>query len=95
MDDSLYDNMQGERFVQYETSCVRCGQCCGAYDGDPCENLLLDIQGKYSCKVYERRSGLQKTLSGKSFNCVPIREPVRLELPYSRCPYIMGKRGLA
>lgn len=94
MDDNLYNDMQGQRFIQYEASCVRCGQCCGAYDGDPCENLLLNDRSKYYCKVYDRRLGPQKTLSGKSFNCVPIRELVNLELPYSRCPYIMGKRDL-
>jgi uncharacterized cysteine cluster protein YcgN (CxxCxxCC family) len=58
----------------YEDICVRCGACCGAYDGDPCEHLVRKEDGTYYCRVYENRLGRQKTVNGTVFECVPLRE---------------------
>lgn len=59
---------------EYEDLCIRCGACCGAYDGDPCSHLKKDKEGKYFCEIYEKRLGRRKTVSGKVFECVLIRE---------------------
>ena len=58
----------------YESTCKRCGACCGALDEDPCGNLILTGEGKYSCSNYENRLGIQKTVLGREFNCVPLRK---------------------
>ncbi len=60
-----------------EELCIRCGACCGAYDGDPCVHLKKDNKGKYYCKIYEKRLGKQKTVSGEEFECVSIWEIIR------------------
>ena len=94
MDDILYLQKQQKQLDKYEGLCVRCVECCGVYDGDPCTNLAKDDQSKYFCKIYDNRSGTQKTISGKSFNCVPIRDLIELDLPYSKCPYTQSKEGV-
>lgn len=76
MDNNNYLNYQKERFAEYEKVCKRCGQCCGAYDGDPCANLSKNADGTYFCKSYEDRLKQQTTVSGKKFFCIPIREIV-------------------
>lgn len=88
MDNILYLQKQEEQLKRYEGLCVRCGECCGADGDDPCANLAKDAQDKCYCKAYENRLGPQKTISGKSFNCVPIRELLKFDLPYLRCPYV-------
>ncbi|MFH1318309.1 MAG: hypothetical protein ABIH71_04785 [Candidatus Omnitrophota bacterium] len=77
MDDKLYQVKQQKQEELYESLCKRCGTCCGAYDGDPCENLLQDAENKYFCRSYDRRLGIQKTVSGKSFTCVLIRDKLK------------------
>ncbi|MFA5005238.1 MAG: hypothetical protein WC561_03810 [Candidatus Omnitrophota bacterium] len=86
MDDIAYSQKQKEEQEQYESLCRRCGACCGAYSGDPCLNLEKEPSGKYRCKVYENRIGMQKTVSGKNFACVPIRD-LRPNLPFKGCAY--------
>lgn len=78
---------QEEQFERYESICARCGACCGAEDGDQCVNLAKAEDGKYFCKVYENRLGPQRTISGKSFHCIPIREVIMNTGDRSNCAY--------
>ena len=57
-----------------EDLCVRCGACCGAYDGDPCRHLKKDAQGAFFCEIYSRRLGTRRTLKGEKFDCVLIEK---------------------
>ncbi len=82
-----YFQKQNDDLLRYEGLCKRCGACCGAFD-DPCINLKKDTNGKYYCSVYENRHGLQKTVSGKSFNCVSIRDILKFDPPYPDCAYV-------
>ena len=77
MSKKLYLKKQEEQLKDYEDRCKRCGACCGANDADPCANLSKDNLGKYYCLVYENRLGQQRTISGKAFNCVLIRENLK------------------
>jgi len=88
MDDRRYEDRQKERFERYEGACKRCGECCGSADGDPCANLSKDIAtGKYFCKAYNDRLGPQRTVSGRIFNCAPIRDIMRQSLLRPNCAY--------
>ena len=84
--DSDYSEKQGQEEAAYEARCRRCGGCCGAYDSDPCARLRKDEAGKYYCSVYDHRIGMQKTVSGKNFACVPIRI-LQPNLPFKGCAY--------
>lgn len=86
-DDLKYSEKEERDLKEFEALCRRCGNCCGAYDGDFCLNLVDEGNGTYRCKVYDRRVGNQKTISGKVFFCVPIRELIPHGLPYSKCGY--------
>ena len=88
MDDALYLQKQDEWVKESEALCLRCGECCGL-KSDPCSNLVRTQDGRYGCKVYDKRLGSQKTVSGKTFTCVPIREVIKKGLPYSSCGYII------
>ncbi|MFP4548238.1 MAG: hypothetical protein ACLFQM_08890 [Fidelibacterota bacterium] len=57
---------------EFESICNRCGACCGAFDGDPCEELRQDENGHYYCAVYETRLGKHYTLAGLEMDCVSI-----------------------
>ncbi|MFC1514592.1 hypothetical protein ACFL5X_01655 [Candidatus Omnitrophota bacterium] len=57
---------------QLERLCIRCGACCGAYDGDPCLYLKKHKKGYYHCEIYATRLGTRITVSGEDFDCVPI-----------------------
>lgn len=70
-----YTAYQEKKFEEYEARCLRCGGCCGTYDGDLCEHLALKDE-KYFCDIYETRFGLRKTKSGGSFMCVPIKDVI-------------------
>ncbi len=70
----------------YEARCKRCGSCCGALGDDPCSRLVREPDGKYSCSVYAQRIGLQRTVTGKEFHCVPIRD-LGQNLPFRGCAY--------
>ena len=87
MGNDLYLKKQIEQEEQHEDKCLRCGACCGVNDGDPCANLAKDGLNKYYCKTYDDRLGRQKTVSGKDFTCVMIRDVLRFEPPYSECAY--------
>jgi uncharacterized cysteine cluster protein YcgN (CxxCxxCC family) len=88
MTEEAYKKKLEEAEAQREALCLRCGSCCGAYDIDACVNLEKLIEGTYTCKVYPRRLGLQKTVSGKTFTCVPIRDLRRFHTVYPLCPYL-------
>ena len=89
MDDQVrYSNYQRQQLKQFESLCIRCGDCCGAKDGDPCDNLVFDKKkSTYFCKAYSTRHGVHKTVSGKPFTCVPINEILRKRALRSDCGY--------
>ncbi|MDD5495776.1 MAG: hypothetical protein PHP46_01590 [Candidatus Omnitrophica bacterium] len=86
-DELLYIRKQEEAELTHEALCHRCGFCCGAKN-DPCLNLAEDASGRYYCKVYDNRIGSQKTVSGKSFSCVPIRDVLTYFTPNPDCGYV-------
>lgn len=69
-----YEHLQLRQQQEWESTCRRCGACCGAADGDPCEHLVMLTQGGYACSIYENRFGTRKTVEGRVFQCVPIRD---------------------
>lgn len=88
-DTKRYKIYQAEWETWYESKCSRCGKCCGAdaNDGDPCRNLLKHKDGTYFCKDYPNRLGEQETISGRKFNCVPIREVLKYKYTHEDCSY--------
>ena len=72
--------------TEHENKCSRCGKCCGL-DNDPCSNLVSAGNGSHICKNYSGRLGSQVTASGKLFNCVEIRELVRMDALPIECSY--------
>ncbi|MFO8052684.1 MAG: hypothetical protein R6U54_01820 [Candidatus Omnitrophota bacterium] len=72
---------------EWESLCVRCGACCGAFD-DPCLHLKKDKFGNYYCQIYSKRFGIRKTLNGQLFRCVPIKKLLRTHWKNDHlCPY--------
>ena len=65
---------QDKKLAEFEALCQNCGCCCGIGDADPCEHLAFSLDGKSFCEIYVHRFGLQHTLSGKVFFCMPIRK---------------------
>ena len=63
--------------AEFEAICNRCGACCGAYNGDPCEELRRDTEGSYYCAVYEDRLGPHLTVKGVEMDCVSIVEKLK------------------
>lgn len=61
------------RQQQWENLCNRCGTCCGIGENDPCEHLFPKEMDVYECRIYENRFGTHKTISGREFECVPLR----------------------
>lgn len=86
-DTKRYETYQKERENWYESLCKRCGKCCGAGGQDPCKNLLEFGDGTYKCKVYPNGPGEQETVTGKKFNCVPIREVIKYRDTLLDCAY--------
>jgi len=79
---------QDEKFKEYENLCKRCGACCGLFEKDPCIYLKEEKEGRYFCKVYENRLGIQRSISGREFICVPIRNILHKSWPGSfNCAY--------
>lgn len=91
MENEEYLNKQEEDFAAHELKCSRCGACCGANDKDPCINLEKVQSGKYYCKIYENRIGRQKTISGREFSCIPIRDLTNEYLLSINCVYARTK----
>ncbi len=72
-DEARYEALTQKQSLAWEAKCTRCGSCCGVADGDICENLEMRTNGLYACRIYETRFGMRKTLSGRVFQCVPLR----------------------
>ena len=68
-----YLNYFKQKESEWESLCINCGGCCGAYD-DPCVHLKKNNSGKSYCEIYEKRFGLKKSINGEEFNCVMIKE---------------------
>ena len=85
MNENQYQKWQDGQIAQWEALCGRCGACCGAFDGDPCEHLCRDDAKKYHCSIYEHRFGTHKTISGKEIKCVPIRNILHASWPGDSC----------
>ena len=73
MDNLLYERKVERDLRDFEAICKCCGDCCGAFDGDPCSRLAKNGNGKFYCTVYGERLGPQETRTGRIFTCVPIR----------------------
>ncbi|MCM8790338.1 MAG: hypothetical protein NC938_01365 [Candidatus Omnitrophica bacterium] len=87
MEEREYEKFLAQRESEYEALCRRCGECCGASGEDPCSNLVGDRHGRYFCKSYSTRHGIQRTISGRTFMCVSIRDVIRSGAYYHGCPY--------
>ena len=87
MDRERFLQRQEDDFRRYEALCKQCGQCCGAFGDDPCEHLQKQEDGKYRCKVYDERLGLQRTASGNIFICIRIRDAHSQGIFYNNCGY--------
>jgi len=68
--------------------CARCGICCGATDGHPCERLRWDAKGMTSCEIYDTRLGPHRTTTGMAFVCVPIQKIIEMNGGYASCSYV-------
>lgn len=75
MDKELQNYWQrlAEKEEEWESLCLRCGACCGAYD-DPCLHLKKNQDSKFYCEIYPKRFGVRETKKGDQFRCVPIKE---------------------
>ncbi len=87
MGEKTYAAHQEETFRDHESLCGRCGKCCGSEDGDPCSKLKKDVAGNFFCLEYDLRLGLQKTISGKYFTCVTVRELMKYDALRPGCAY--------
>jgi len=86
VEEDKYHERLKQRNEYFEAICKRCGECCGAKD-DPCQNLLKQKDGTYLCKIYDKRFSPQKTVSGKPFNCVSIRDHIAEKCLPPNCAY--------
>lgn len=57
---------------EWESLCIRCGGCCGAYD-DPCQHLRKGRDDFFYCTIYNKRFGNRISNAGEEFRCVPIK----------------------
>ncbi|KJJ83772.1 hypothetical protein OMAG_002359 [Candidatus Omnitrophus magneticus] len=86
MKNETYEEYLKEKAKSFEEKCVFCGECCGSKD-DPCSKLLKNPNGNFFCEDYENRLGPQKTISGKGFTCVSIREHIANKTTRINCAY--------
>jgi hypothetical protein len=68
--------------------CRRCGVCCGSTDGEPCTELVALAEGGYHCRSYARRLGRRRTVTGRPFECVPIKTVIETLGGYPGCGYV-------
>ena len=86
-DKRRYEEIQEKKLDVWEKTCIQCGACCGVWDEDCCEHLILE-KGQYTCRIYAQRFGLHKTKKGMPFKCVPIREILHNSWPGDQhCAY--------
>jgi len=96
MDDNRqYLEEQEAKEREFESLCKRCGAGGGVKDGDPCENLALEPDGlHYFCRIYADRLGLRRTVSGREFTCVPLRQILhKTWLGRPECAYVKALNG--
>ena len=74
LENPVYQKYLKKRAEDYENLCKRCGACCGALESDPCSHLMKFNDDRYGCRVYEERFGMHRTVSGKEFQCVPLKK---------------------
>lgn len=87
-DEDRYHAYLEQTSLEWESKCTRCGACCGIVEGDPCEHLREARAGGYYCSIYSDRFGLHKTISGRPFRCVPIRDILHKTWPGDQhCAY--------
>lgn len=86
MDGERYAQQQAYKETEHELLCRRCGVCCGVRE-DACVHLGRLADGTYYCDTYGTRLGKQRTVSGKEFTCVPIRDVLMFDPPHPNCPY--------
>ena|SRR3989338_1408522 len=84
-DGAQYHQWQVRQEAQWESLCTRCGACCGIVEGDPCEHLEIREDGTYACRIYSNRFGVHKTVAGRTFRCVPIRDILHLSWLGDHC----------
>ncbi|MDD5504069.1 MAG: hypothetical protein PHV77_02000 [Candidatus Omnitrophica bacterium] len=72
---------------EHESLCLRCGRCCGIPD-DPCAHLEKIGESVYACNTYANRLGRRKTISGKEFTCVHIKELIKKDALPENCAYL-------
>ncbi|HPN56904.1 MAG TPA: hypothetical protein PLD92_08655 [Candidatus Omnitrophota bacterium] len=90
-----YICFQKEQQRRWESLCLRCGACCGAFDGDPCEHLQSESSGRFFCRIYEERFGIRKTVGGRLFRCLPIREILHDSWPgREACAYVQRTKNI-
>lgn len=82
-----YERYQEDTMAAYESLCKCCGICCGAADNDPCVHLVKREDGRFHCDIYSTRFGVQKTVGGKEFTCVAIRDVINFGVQYDGCGY--------
>ena len=83
-----YEKYQINQEKEFENACLQCGNCCGL-DDDTCIHLIAQHDGKYLCDIYDSRGGIQKTRSGKFFECVSIRTILHTDWPGRwNCAYV-------
>lgn len=87
MEQDAYEQKQETDHIAYEARCKRCGVCCGSQDNDPCVHLKRQESGEHFCDAYANRFGVQKTVSGKDFTCVMIRDVLKFGVHYEGCGY--------
>jgi len=75
-----------------EDLCTRCGVCCGATDGHPCEHLVPRPGGGFQCAVYEDRIGLRRSVDGQEFACTSIKIVIECHGGYADCGYVKAIR---
>ena len=68
--------------------CTRCGVCCGATDGHPCEHLVRGADGTFLCEIYENRLGPHRTVDGHRFACATIKQVIETTGGYAGCAYV-------
>lgn len=78
--------------TEWEGLCVSrsgCGTACCYHEGSACEHLkIIDKKsGAGVCNIYEKRFGWHSTVSGKRFECVPMRAWLLHKTPPRECGY--------
>lgn len=74
--------------------CNRCGICCGATDGQPCEHLRANPDKTWYCEIYPTRLGPRRTTDGTYFLCVPIKTLIETHGGYAPCAYVKEIRRI-